>query len=120
MKKVIALGLVLISMMGVLASCGGSFECGLCGETKSGRKYKKDIYGMELLCCKDCNEEWNEYEDEINDALNELAYYLEDYADEDLEALISGGYDKYNFKGQLDNVKSDIESKKFRIEDLLY
>ena len=33
MKKIIAVGLVLVSMMGVLASCG-SFECDLCGEEK--------------------------------------------------------------------------------------
>jgi hypothetical protein len=55
MKKIIAVGLVLVSMMGVLASCG-SFECDLCGEEKKGKKYEEELFGQKIVYCKDCHE----------------------------------------------------------------
>lgn len=67
MKKVIALGLVLVSMMGVLASCGGTFECDLCGEEKKGKQYKEKILEEEVIYCKECHDGLEELEEGLKD-----------------------------------------------------
>ena len=55
MKKLISLIVLLVTMTVLLCSCG-KFECDLCGEEKTGKRYKETVYGTEIVYCKDCKE----------------------------------------------------------------
>ena len=55
MKKLICLLLVVVMMATMLAACG-KFECEVCGEEKSGKKYTEEILGREITYCQDCHD----------------------------------------------------------------
>ncbi len=55
MKKLIAIVLCIVSLF-AFASCG-KFECGMCGDEASGRKYKHTILGEEVVVCEDCHKD---------------------------------------------------------------
>ena len=61
MKRIISFILMLTLVAALLAGCG-SFQCDLCGQEKSGRKYTETVYGEKITYCGDCR-----------DALEELA-----------------------------------------------
>ncbi len=52
MKKLICALLLVVTMTSLLTACG-KFECGMCGEKKSGKKYETELLGT---ICKDCKE----------------------------------------------------------------
>lgn len=57
-KRIVGLMLV-VTIMGVLAGCGGKAECDFCGEEK--RCETRTVWGEEIHCCKDCQDEINDF-----------------------------------------------------------
>ena len=55
MKRILSFVLMLTLVASLLAGCG-SFECDLCGEQKSGKKYTGDLMGEKVTYCADCRE----------------------------------------------------------------
>jgi hypothetical protein len=53
MKKLICILLLVVVLASLFTACG-KFECDACGEEKSGKKYKEEIFGKEVVICKDC------------------------------------------------------------------
>ena len=51
-KKMIALLLTVTTVIS-LTACGKPFTCDLCGEEKTGKKYKETILGTEITYCQD-------------------------------------------------------------------
>lgn len=62
MKKKVSLALVLTFLLVTLIGCG-KFECDLCGDEKSGKKYEEEVFGEEVTICKDCYEDLEELRD---------------------------------------------------------
>lgn len=58
-KKKTALILVVLAMAMMLTACG-KFTCDICGKEKSGKSYKADVFGQEVVICKDCHEDLEE------------------------------------------------------------
>ena len=65
MKKLIALIALLATMTVLLCGCG-KFECDLCGEEKTGKKYEGELLGTEVVYCKDCREALEDLSDMFN------------------------------------------------------
>lgn len=59
MKKLICLLLVIVVMATMLTACG-KFECDLCDEEKSGKKYTGEVLGQDVTYCQDCHEDLEE------------------------------------------------------------
>lgn len=59
MKKFVALLLVVVMMATMLCACS-SFECDLCGEEKSGKKYTENFLGEKITYCGDCKDDLEE------------------------------------------------------------
>ena len=55
MKKLISLTALAVLLAVFLCACG-KFTCTLCGEEKSGKKYKEELLGQEIVYCKDCHD----------------------------------------------------------------
>ena len=62
MKRFICV-LLLIAMLATMLTACGKFECDLCGEEKSGKKYESEFLGQEILICKDCYEDLEDLAD---------------------------------------------------------
>lgn len=73
MKKRICIALLALAMTLLLTACG-SFECGICGKEKSGKRYTDEILGQEVTYCKDCHEEL----EKLGSGLENLTSGLED------------------------------------------
>ena len=56
MKKLIMLVAMVAVFSTLLCACG-KFKCDLCGKEKSGKKYKEEVMGQEVVYCKDCHDE---------------------------------------------------------------
>ena len=56
MKRIISFLLLLTLVLSLLAACGGSFTCDICGEEKSGKKYEEDLLGETITYCSDCKQ----------------------------------------------------------------
>lgn len=56
MKKKVFLILLAMAAMLILTACG-KFTCDLCGAEKSGRSYKREVLGEQIIICKDCYDE---------------------------------------------------------------
>lgn len=54
-KKIAALLLVVVATMS-LTACG-KFTCDICGEEKTGKSYKTEVWGQDVVICKDCYED---------------------------------------------------------------
>ena len=65
MKKFISIILLVVVMATLLTACG-KFECDLCGEEKSGKKYTEEILGEEVTYCQDCHDDLEELGDLLN------------------------------------------------------
>ena len=65
MKKLISV-LLLVSVLATLLTACGKFECDLCGEEKSGKKYERELLGESIDICKDCYEELEELADALS------------------------------------------------------
>ena len=65
LRKIVVAAL-LMAMLLTLCACG-KFECATCGEEKSGKRYKEEFLGKEILICKDCHEKGEEINDIVND-----------------------------------------------------
>lgn len=61
-KKLIALLLTVTTVIS-LTACGKPFTCDLCGEEKTGKKYRETILGVEVIYCQDCYKELKELGD---------------------------------------------------------
>jgi ribosome-binding protein aMBF1 (putative translation factor) len=47
--------------------CGcGKFECELCGEEKSGKKYEGEVMGRTVVYCEECKEQVDSIRDMFN------------------------------------------------------
>lgn len=59
-KRIWAMVLVVIMAMS-LTACGGGepFTCDICGQEKTGKSYKTELFGQKVTICKDCNESLN-------------------------------------------------------------
>lgn len=53
MKKKIAILFMTVIMAMTLVACG-KFTCDFCGEEKSGKSYKSDVWGQEVVICEEC------------------------------------------------------------------
>ena len=62
MKKIICVLLLVVVVASLLTACG-KFECDLCGEEKTGKKYTEKVLGQEVTYCKDCYEGLKELAD---------------------------------------------------------
>ena len=62
MKRMICLVLLVVVAVTTLAACG-KFTCDMCGEEKSGKKYTREMLGVEIEICKDCQKELEEFAD---------------------------------------------------------
>ena len=57
MKKLILTAIATVLLGAMLASCGGgSYECGVCGETFEGKGNKVKKNGTTITVCDECNE----------------------------------------------------------------
>lgn len=65
MKKLISLIALLATLTALLCGCG-KFECDMCGEEKSGRKHKGDLFGEEIVYCSDCKDALEDLADMFN------------------------------------------------------
>ena len=65
--RVVALTLVMVTM---LAACGKKFTCDMCFEEKSGKQYKKEVFGEEVVLCKECNKEYEAAEQQAKQLLD--------------------------------------------------
>ena len=65
MKRIISLLVMLITMAMLLCACG-KFECDLCGDEKTGKKYKGELFGQEVVYCADCREDLEDLADLFN------------------------------------------------------
>ncbi len=61
-KKMIALLLTVTTVIS-LTACGKPFTCDLCGEEKTGKKYKETILGEDIIYCQDCYKELKDLSD---------------------------------------------------------
>lgn len=44
-----------------LSACGNkTFKCGICNEEKTGKSYKSQVMGQEVIVCEDCYKELSE------------------------------------------------------------
>lgn len=62
MKRMISFILMLTLVAALLAGCG-SFQCDLCGEEKTGKKYTGDLMGEKITYCSECKEALEELAD---------------------------------------------------------
>jgi uncharacterized lipoprotein YehR (DUF1307 family) len=65
MKK-IAILLALVCLVSVLLCGCGKFECELCGEEKSGKKYEGEVMGRTVVYCEECKEQVDSIRDMFN------------------------------------------------------
>lgn len=65
MKKFICISFLVLMMTAMLTACG-KFECDLCGEEKSGKKYNKEVDEEKITICEDCNEDLEKLEEAFN------------------------------------------------------
>ena len=65
MKKIAVL-MAMVSLLSALLCGCGKFECDLCGEEKSGKQYKGEVMGREVVYCKDCKEDVDAIKDLFN------------------------------------------------------
>ncbi len=69
--KIAIVAVLLITMLLTLCSCG-KFECATCGEEKTGKRYKEEFLGKEILICKECKKAGEELEKELEDLKDNL------------------------------------------------
>ena len=48
----------------MLTACG-KFECEMCGKEKSGKKYKNEVLGEEVVMCEECYKELQALKDSL-------------------------------------------------------
>ncbi len=68
MKKIIAMGLLAVSLF-TLVSCGGK-KCDKCGQKITGEGYKENFGEGEKLYCESCNSELNEMKSDFSGILD--------------------------------------------------
>ena len=66
MKKIICSFVLILAAMLLLVGCG-KFTCDLCGEEKTGKQYKEEAFGEEIVYCSDCHDELESLEDGLED-----------------------------------------------------
>ncbi|MBQ8350831.1 MAG: hypothetical protein IJY20_02150 [Clostridia bacterium] len=66
MKKLI-FGLVMAATLATALTGCGKFTCDLCNEEKSGKQYKDEMFGQEVVICKDCYNDLKELEEGLED-----------------------------------------------------
>ncbi len=64
MKKGILIALTLGAVLVCLTGCG-KFTCELCDSEKTGKQYKGEIAGEDVILCEDCYEDINELQDAL-------------------------------------------------------
>lgn len=57
MKKLLCTLILAATLATALAGCGAKFTCDLCNEEKSGKQYKEEVFGQEVIYCADCYED---------------------------------------------------------------
>lgn len=67
MKRLIGIFMLVLTVATMFTACG-KFTCDLCEEEKSGKKYKDEFLGEEVIICKDCYKELEELGEELADA----------------------------------------------------
>ncbi len=68
-ERIIALLLTMTTVIS-LTACGAAFTCEVCGEEKTGKKYKETLLGEKVVCCKDCKEDIEELKNFLNSSFN--------------------------------------------------
>ena len=59
LKRRLSILLMSVVVSATLIGCG-TFTCDFCGDEKKGKNYKSEVWGEELIICKDC---YNELQD---------------------------------------------------------
>ncbi len=67
-KPIIMLLAILAACVLVLSGCASKFKCDMCGEEKTGKQYKVNVYGRSATLCEKCNATLNT----VNDSMNSL------------------------------------------------
>ena len=78
MKRIVALVLAVLTLAFVFASCGKEFKCDLCGETKKGKQYVEEVFGVEVEICKDCKAELDEAKKDVEDLQDAIGGLFDD------------------------------------------
>lgn len=65
MKRVICVLLLVVMLATLLTACG-KFQCDLCGEEKTGKKYEEEVLGQPVTYCKDCYEDLEDIADALS------------------------------------------------------
>ncbi len=65
-KPIIMLLAILAACILVLSGCASKFKCDMCGEEKTGKQYKGNIYGNSVTICEKCNATLNSVSDSMN------------------------------------------------------
>ena len=61
-KQIIIL-ITAITLVLCLTACGNkTFKCGICNEEKTGKSYKSEQMGEEILICEECYEQIKEFQ----------------------------------------------------------
>lgn len=55
MKKKASL-LLMVTVAALALTACGKFTCDICGEEKSGKQYKTEMFGEKIVYCSDCND----------------------------------------------------------------
>lgn len=54
--------LILLALLLSIAACGNkTFKCDICDKEKSGKSYKSQLMGEEIIICKDCYEDMKDF-----------------------------------------------------------
>ena len=64
MKRFIVFASLILSVV-ALSSCA-NFECDICGEEKTGKTHKEELFGETITYCDDCYEDLRELANMFN------------------------------------------------------
>lgn len=70
MKKKIVASLLTVAAVLSLNACGKAFKCDVCGEEKTGKSYKENVFGVEVTYCKECHDSFEALGNMLENMLN--------------------------------------------------
>lgn len=73
MKKFICCFMLILTVFFAFTACGKEeFKCDSCGENVVSKKHEVEFLGVKMEICDDCNDEYEEEMDALEDELGDL------------------------------------------------